>query len=190
MWNSLEGKRLMCTGPACLLVIVLAASCGREDEGPNARGAGLRSAALEPGARGDAYAVALRGAFDLGPGLVLLLDPRILPRSRTAESDDRVTPEVLQAMRTSGAIQGTCQADTTAANAAPICPAENAGYVVRVSDVFAMQGDTVQLYVTAERYRPSRDTTGFQPPLRLEQRYVLTRQGGRWIVASKERLVD
>ncbi|HJU65563.1 MAG TPA: hypothetical protein VJ596_07785, partial [Gemmatimonadaceae bacterium] len=130
---------------ACLLVLVLASSCGREDEGPNARGAGLRSAALQPATRAEAYATALRGVFDVGPGLVLLLDPRVLPRSRIGESRGQVPQEVVHVLRASGAIHGTCQADTTAEKAAPICAAESAGYIIRVSDVFAMAGDTVQL---------------------------------------------
>lgn len=138
--------------------------------------------------RAGAYAEALRGAFDVGPGLVLLLDPAMLPRERTAEARDTLDPGVVRALARTGTVQGTCAPEIGDPRTAPICAATTAGYIVRVSPIFQAAGDTVQLFVTAERYRPSGDTTGFQPPLRIEQRYDLTPARAGWTVARKARL--
>ena len=174
---------------AALALLVAACASEREDDA-NARGAGLSVASLSDAERAGAYAVALRGAFDVGPGLVLLLDPAVLPRTRGAQAANELPAEVVRVLRATGTIQGTCVPVGGAQKSAPICAADSVGYVVRVSDIFRLAGDTVQLYLTAETFRPSRDTTAFQPPLRLEQRYGLVRRGGGWVVAQKERLVE
>jgi hypothetical protein len=171
-----------------LLLIALACAGGEADG--NARGGGLPEADLPLARQASAYATGMRGMFDVGPGLVLLLDPAILPRSRTGQATDSAGADLQQALRATGTIQGTCAPRRGSdRRSAPICAAEAAGYIIRVSHIFQARGDTVQLYVTAERYRASRDTTGFQPPLRIEQRYDLTPRGGEWSVARKARAV-
>ena len=174
-----------------VLVIALASgACGSEQEDKSARGGGMPTAALPAARRATAYATGMRGMFDVGPGLVLLLDPALLPRSRTADPSDSAATDLVQALRATGTIQGTCAPRRgTDRRSAPICEAPAAGYIIRVSDIFQGNADTVQLYVTAERYRASRDTSGFQPPLRIEQRYDLTPRGDGWAVARKARLV-
>ena len=176
---------------ACLsLVVVIAAACSREREGsPTDRGAGLTVVELPPAERAGAYAAALRGAFDLGPGLVLLVNPALLPRGRDEEvAADTMAPEVVEALDASRVVQGRCTPSAAAETMAPICPGANAGYVVRFSELFGVGGDTVQLYVTFESYRPSQDTSAYQAPIRLEQRYELAKRGRAWVVARKERL--
>ncbi|HJU88984.1 MAG TPA: hypothetical protein VJ672_06295 [Gemmatimonadaceae bacterium] len=177
-------------GRGALVIALSLGACSGEPEDKNARGAGLPAADLPIGRRASAYATGMRGMFDVGPGLVLLLDPALLPRSRTAEPEDSATSDLIQALRETRTIQGTCAPRRgTDRRSAPICEASAAGYIIRVSDIFQASGDTVQLYVTAERYRAARDTAGFQPPLRIEQRYDLTPRGDAWSVARKARLV-
>ncbi|MGH7718339.1 MAG: hypothetical protein ACREON_05785 [Gemmatimonadaceae bacterium] len=172
------------------LAALIALSCSRDDGGPNARGAGLRSVTLPAAQSAQAYGEAMRGAFDVGPGLVLLLDPAILPRARDGEPPGLIPRDVVREMRDIRVIQGTCDPRGRSEKAAPICAADAAGYIVRVSELYGVAPDSVQLYVTAERYRPASDTSGFQPPLQLEQRYTLARRGDSWRVARKERLLE
>jgi hypothetical protein len=168
-------------------VLVLAA-CGGEPEGANARGAGLEDATLDVTSRAAAYAEALRGVFDVGPGLVLLLDPALLPRNRSAEPRDTLDPAVVRALARTGTVQGTCAPSLGDPRTAPICPATMPGYIIRLSPIFQARGDTIQLFVTAERYRATVDTTTFQPPLHIEQRYELVPSRNGWTVARKARL--
>ena len=172
-----------------VVVVAAAAACGREPEGsPTDRGAGLAAVELPPSEQAGAYAAALRGAFDLGPGLVLLVNPALLPRGRDEEVADTLAPEVVEALNASRVVQGSCTPSEAVETMAPICPGANAGYVVRFSELFGVGGDTVQLYVTFDSYRPSQDTSAYQAPIRLEQRYELAKRGPAWVVARKERL--
>lgn len=174
-----------------LLLALAACSPEREDEGPNARGAGLPPAALPAADRAGAYAAALRQAFDVGPGLVLLLDTALLPKSRSAgaRSPGALPGDVIRALRATGTVQGTC-APAGGDEVRPVCTAASAGYVVRVTGVFRMPGDSVQLYITAEKFRAARDSATVLQPMLLEQRYALVRRGARWTVAKKERLTS
>jgi hypothetical protein len=174
-----------------IVACVLAMACARERTPlPTDRGAGLPVATLSEADRAAAYAVVLRGTFDIAPGLVLLLDRAILPRGRDEPATDTLSPGVVRALSATGVTQGTCVPASGARGVAPICPGAAAGYAVRFSDPYRAGRDTIQVFVTAERFRPSRDTTGRQPPLHLEQRYSLRKRGGRWEVARKDRLVQ
>jgi hypothetical protein len=172
------------------LLALLAGACTSNDAGSSSdRGAGLEVASLPASDRASAYAAAVREAFDVGPGLVLLLDPNVLPSARSGKTTHEVPSDVIRRLRGAGVIQGTCQPHSRTERMAPICTARTAGYIVRVSDIFRLATDSVQLYLTAERYRPSRDSTRAASRLRLEQRYSLARHGNAWVVATKERLV-
>jgi hypothetical protein len=174
-----------------VLACVLAAACARERTPlPTDRGAGLPVATLSDADRAAAYAVVLRGTFDIAPGLVLLLDRAVLPRGRDEPATDTLSAGLARALAATGVTQGTCVPVSGAGRVAPICPGAAAGYAVRFSDPYQGGKDTIQVFVTAERFRPSRDTTGRQPPLRLEQRYSLRKRGTRWEVARKDRLVQ
>jgi len=171
--------------------MVLLAACSSDGKGAHAsgRGAGLSPASLPASARATAYGAALGQAFDIGPGLVLLLDPTLLPSAANGNATRELSADVARRLRSAGVTQGTCEPQAGHAGAAPTCAARAAGYVVRVSDIFRLAQDTVQLYVTAERYRPAQDSTHFASPLRFEQRYSLARNGGGWVVVTQERLV-
>ena len=182
-WTARGGATAAC------VAIVIAACSGQGGKGsPNDRGAGLEVENLAADQQAAAYAAALGGAFDLGPQLVLLLDPAILPARRDAESSDTIPPAVARALSSRGVIQGSCAAAAASARAAPICNAQSAGYKVQFSPVFRLARDTAQVYLVAERYRPKSDSTGYQPPLEFEQRYALVRSGRQWRVARTERL--
>lgn len=172
------------------LLALLAGACTSKDAGSSSdRGAGLEVASLPASERASAYAAAVREAFDVGPGLVLLLDPDVLPSARSGKTTHELPADVIRRLRGTGVIQGTCQPRSATERRAPICTARSAGYVIRLSDIFRIASDSVQLYLTAERYRPSQDSTRAASPLRLEQRYNLARHGNAWVVATKERLV-
>jgi hypothetical protein len=173
-----------------LLGLALAAACSSERGGEaTGRGAGLQPATLSAADQASAYATALRAAFEIQPNLVLLLDPTLLPSARSGKATRDLSPDVIRRLRSTGVVQGTCQPTGRGVHASPICTAGRAGYVIRVSDIFRLPGDSVQLYLTAERYRAARDTSGYQPPLQFEQRHQLVRRNGAWVVARQERLV-
>jgi len=169
-------------------MLVAACSGERGHGSPNDRGAGLEAAHLSAEQQASAYASALSGAFDLGPSLVLLLDPALLPRRRSDQPSDTLPAGVVRALSARGVVQGSCAAVAPSTRLAPVCKAQSAGYKVQFSPVFRMRGDTVQVYLVAERYRPTADTVGYQPPLELEQRYALVRSGRQWRIVRQERL--
>src|SRR6185312_12111458 len=171
------------------LAIVIAACSGHgRTSSPNDRGAGLTVENLSADQQAAAYATALGGAFDLGPSLVLLLDPGMLPRERGVQPLDTIPAAVVRALASRGVIQGSCAAVPASQREVPVCKAQSAGYKVQFSPVFRLARDTAQVYLVAERYRPSSDTTGYQPPLEFEQRYALVRSGRQWRAVRKERL--
>jgi hypothetical protein len=171
------------------LAIVLAACSGHgRTSSPNDRGAGLTVENLSPDQQAGAYAAALGGAFDLGPQLVLLVDPAVLPRQRGAESSDSLPAAVAKALESRGVIQGSCTDAPSSSRDAPICHAQSAGYKVQFSPVFRLARDTAQVYLVAERFRPASESSGYQPPLQFEQRYALVRSGQRWRIVRQERL--
>lgn len=174
-------------GVAGVVVLVLCA-CRDQRSSPSDRGAGLETAELTAEQRASAYAVAINGAFTLQPALVLLLNPAVLPRRRDAAPSDTLSPEVVRRLQARGVIQGTCTATAPSPRSAPICQARAAGYEIQFSDIFRIARDTIQLYLRAERYRASRDTLSYQPPLEFEQRYTLARSPEGWVEARKERL--
>lgn len=173
----------------CAAIVIAACSGQGGKSSPNDRGAGLEVRKLPADQQAAAYTAALGGAFDLGPPLVLLLDPAVLPRDRNAEASETIPPAVARALASRGVIQGSCRAAPASPREAPICTAQAAGYKVQFSPVFRLARDTVQVYLVAERYRPTSDSAGYQPPLEFEERYALVRSGGgRWRIARSERL--
>ncbi len=173
---------------ACVVMLVAACSGEGARNSATDRGAGLEVEKLSADQQAAAYATALGGAFDLGPSLVLLLDPAMLPRRRGAQPSDTIPSAVTRALESRGVIQGSCAAVAASQRAAPVCKAQSAGYKVQFSPVFRLARDTMQVYVVAERYRATSDTTGYQPPLEFEQRYALVRSGRQWRAVRKERL--
>jgi hypothetical protein len=174
--------------PSRLLVLCFVLACSPE-EGPRvARGAGLAVAGLPAAEQARIYRAVAGGAFDLGPGLVLLLHPRLLPREAGLAGGDSVAQPVIRAMREAGTIAGTCDPAPPERGQLPRCDASAAGYIVRYSDVLRIAHDTMQVYLAAEQY-----TVPGAPPqqvFQFEKAYQVVRRGGGWRVAREGRVPE
>jgi hypothetical protein len=160
-------------------------SCG-SGESDRVRGRGLESARLTVAEQARVYAATVRAAFDVGPSLTLLIHPELLPTSRGYAGGDVMPKAVKQAMLEAGTIQGDCRPDRTAERRAPVCDAKSPGYVVHLSDVFRVPGDSLQVYLMAERYDTR--SSGKSSPFRFESAFQLIRRSDGWKVARKARL--
>ena len=173
-------------GRVALFLGLLAVACA-QPEPEDGRGAGLETAALPAAEQASTYGAALRTAFELEPALSLLLDPGKLPRGSGDVARDSVPSAIAQAMLTSGVIQGQCNPRPGARDRyAPICDAPIPGYVVRMSDVYRLGADTLQLHVLVRRY--DTPATGPHSEFGFEEAYQLVRQEGDWRVVRKARL--
>ena len=184
--RTITTRALALSSVALLLVNVIA--CGdRSDDGPDIRGNGLRPAALDDHARALVYGAALRQAFDVDSALVLMVDPAILPRNGSFARDSKLNDEVVTDMQRAGVARGTCD-PTGDAKHAPQCAATGPGYVVRFSDVFQGKGDTVRVFVAAQRFRT---TSGLGPAGRFafESGFEVVKRGDGWRVAREGRRV-
>ena len=167
-------------------MLAVAAACAPA-EPEDGRGAGLGTASLPVADQARSYGAALRTAFELGPELSLLLDPGKLPRGSGEAARDSMPHDVARAMLESGVIQGQCEPKPGArAHYAPICEAPIPGYVVRVSDVYELGRDSLQLHVLIRRY--DTPTTGPHSEFAFEEAYQLVRRDGDWRVVRKARL--
>ncbi len=89
----------------------------------------------------------------------------------------------MRALRDHGVIIGTCEPKRDTPRDTPRCAGAEAGYIIRASDVFAMAGDTVEMYFAAETYGAA---TGRKPDaLRFERIYKLVKRGESWRVARE-----
>ena len=165
--------------------LVFLLGCG-EDTSKYARGRGLEVAQLSASDRAKVYAAALGGAFDLGPGLSLLVDTTMLSRLSGERPGGPLGTDVRRALRGTGVTKGECVPERRAATRTPVCRTEIPGYVVRFSDVFALNGDSVQMHVFAERY--DTPSTGEHNRFTLEQAYQLVRRDSGWRVVKKARI--
>ena len=182
----ITGRALAVSSIALLLVNVIA--CGeRGGDGPDIRGGGLRPAPLDDRGRAGVYSAALRQAFDVDSALVLLVDPAILPRNGSFDRDATLSDDVVTTMQRSGITRGTCEA-AGEERRAPSCAAAAPGYVVRFSDVYQGMGDTVRVFLAAERFRT---TSGVGPSQRFafESAFEVVKQGGGWRVAREGRRI-
>ena len=184
--RTITTRALAFSSVALLLVNVIA--CGdRGGDGPDVRGNGLRPAALDDHGRALVYGAALRQAFDVDSALVLLVAPAILPRNGSFGRDAKLNGEVVSDMQRQGVTRGTCEtADDN--KHAPHCVAPGPGYVVRFSDVFQGKGDTVRVFVAAERFRT---TTGLGPSGRFafESGFEIVKRDDGWHVAREGRRI-
>lgn len=169
-------------------VLALAMACTGEEAPRIARGRGLEVAQLSPEEQARVYRAAAASAFDIGPGLVLLLHPRLLPRAAGMAGGDSVPATVVRAMRQAGTIAGTCEPGATPRGELPKCKATAAGYIVRYSDVLELGQDSVQVYLAAEQY-----TVPGAPPqqvFRFEKAYQIVRQRGGWRAVREGRVPE
>ena len=171
-----------------LAAVASLAACRRGEREEGWRGAGMQPAPLQPAERAQLYAAALGASFDVrDPGLTLLVNPTTLP-ARGYEPGPALPPDVVQAMLGTSAFRGVCQPPAPAPGRAPVCNSSQAGYVVRVSDVFRGRGDTLQTYALSERF--DTPASGTHSAFRLEAAYQLVRRGGRWAVARTARITE
>lgn len=167
-----------------LVIAVAAASCAKGD--PNAdqaRGHALSIVAPDPAEYSAIYKAALGASFQ--PGTSLLLDPQYLPRSQGWSGGDPVPDDIRRELRNRSIVLGVCKPDRSQ-KSVPVCDAEDQGYVVRISPVFRVAGDTVEVYVGVVKYR----TNPNQPSeaLRYEKAYRAVGSGENWAVIREARL--
>ena len=133
------------------------------------------------------YDAATRAAFDLNdPNMSLLLDRRGLPRTVGLAAADIWPDQVAAEMRRRGSVKGVCEPPITSSRKTVKCTAALPGYVVRFSPVFAMAGDTVEVYVFAQNYDNA--SSGYTAPLRFERAYQVVRSGDGWRAAREGRI--
>jgi len=172
-----------------MFVVALAAACGPRPEASYVLGRGLKTADLSVSNRAAIYQEAIAGAFTVGdPSLYLLLDPRLLPRTGGFEEGEPMSEALRTAVLKPGIARGTCQPDLGAASAKKVahCRASMAGYVVRVSNVFRMPGDTMEVYLFVQRY--TTPTSVGIGRLRFERVYKVVRHGAAWDAVAEGRI--
>jgi hypothetical protein len=177
--------------PAALLVLALAslAACsGSADARPraDARGRSSELVRLAPARQAAAYEAALRTSFDLRPELLLVLDPVKLPAAGGYDDGGAVAPELAAALVAAGTVRASCAPVRGDAARAPRCDIPAAGYAVRVSDAFRAGGDTLRLFLTAERVQPTADSS-FVKAFAFEGRYLLVPSESGWRVVRAAR---
>ena len=170
----------------CALLVVTAACAEKEADDGFLRGSGLQIRELPVAAKVAIYDAAVKTAFDVGPELTLLLDPRLLPRTKGLGPGAPVPKNVVDALRERGIIKGTCQAPEETSKEAARCDVANPGYIVRFSDVFRMAGDSVQVHVAVERYNTA--TSANAEVMRFEKAYQVVGSGESWRVVRQGRV--
>ena len=156
---------------------------GRPNQSDDRRRA---AAHLSIAAEASVYDASVRAAFDVGPGLTLLVHPLRLPRTVGYAGRDSVPSELIHALRARGLVSGVCIPNHDMPRDIPRCDSPVAGYVIRGSDVLRVTKDTVELYFSAERFGAA---TGQRPEaLRFEKVYQLVGSGTSWRVAREARV--
>jgi hypothetical protein len=176
-------------GTACLaglLCAALACSDGTPDDSNVARGRGREPAALTPSAEAAVYDAAVRASFDVDPSLVLLVHPRLLPRTAGYAGGEPVPDALVRALRGRGVVRGICEPKHETPRDTPRCTGSQAGYVIRASPVVQAGRDTLQLNFAAEAFAAG---SGARPPaLRFEKIYQLVGGGTAWRVVREARV--
>jgi hypothetical protein len=169
-----------------MLLALIACSGGEPDDSNFARGRGLAPVTMQPAAEASVVDAAVRASFDMDPGLVLLAHPRRLPRTAGYEGGEAIPAPLVEALRSRGVVQGTCEPRHEAARDTPRCRGAQAGYVIRVTTPFKSGGDTIQINFMAETFAAA---TGARPQaLRFEKIYRLVGSGTSWRVAQEARV--
>jgi hypothetical protein len=171
-----------------LLAIPLAvalAGC-RTPEDDYVRGHGLKVAAVTPAQESQIVEAAMRAAFDIEPELNLRMSPHRLSRTALDTGTNPVPSALVKSLRDRGLVSGTCEPVRSAPRNTPHCSTNDAGYIIRTSEVFALSRDTTEVYFAAEKYGAQ---TGQKPEaLRFEKVYQLVKADERWRVAREGRL--
>jgi hypothetical protein len=171
--------------PALVSIAILSSTaCTKEDS--SVRGRGLSVATLPAASQAHIYEAAVRASFEVDDqALSLLLDPRELPREVGLEASTRLPDAVAAELRQRGVTKGSCEPPTVP-KGVPVCKAALPGYVVRFSPVFAIKGDSVQVYVYVQKY----DTPGGEKSdrLRFERAYQVVKRGDDWKAVREGRV--
>ena len=146
-------------------------------------------AKLDATQQAGAYDAALRAAFDVDSALVLLIDRSILPRSGGFEARDTLDAAVVRALRDAGAIRGECAPIRKDDKHGPTCVSTAPGYVVRVTDLYQLRGDTVRMFLNANRFQTA---AGIGPAQKFsfESGYELLRRNGTWRIVREGRRIQ
>jgi len=156
------------------------------DVSRDVRGRGLSTASLSSLDEAHVFEAAARAAFDVDdPALSLLIDPRLLPRTTGLASAGTVPNDAVAELRRRGAVKGTCEPSLDGRGTAQ-CSAALPGYVIRFTPVLALRGDSMQVYVYAQKY--DTPASGHSPPLRFERAYQLVRRGDDWRAVREGRI--
>jgi hypothetical protein len=159
-----------------LIVVAALAACATREDDNFVRGHNLRVASISADARAAAYEAAAGAAFDLrDPALTLLLDRRKLPRVGGLAEEGKLSGPVETRLRQRGLIRGVCEPPITDSRKTPQCTARGPGYILRFSDVLARGGDSVEVYLFAQKY--DTQNSGASESLRFERAYQLVRRG-------------
>ena len=171
---------------SALLAIAILSSTACTKDDSSVRGRGLSVASLSAAAQAHVYEAAVRAGFEVDDqALSLLLDPRELPRDVGLEASTRLPDAVASELRQRGVTKGSCEPPTVP-KGVPVCKAALPGYVVRFSPVFAIKGDSVQVYVYVQKY----DTPGGERSdrLRFERAYQVVKRGDNWKAVREGRV--
>ena len=169
-----------------LLCVFAVLACGKEDTS-TVRGRGLSLAPLPATSQAQVYEAAARAAFEVDdPTLSLLLDPRELPRDVGLAPGGRVPDSLAAELRRRGVTKGTCEPPLESKRGSPRCSAALPGYVLRFSPVFALRGDSVQVYLYAQKY--DTPSSGNSDRLRFERAYQVVRRGEGWRAVREGRV--
>jgi hypothetical protein len=172
---------------AGLLLAAAVAGC-RPDDSNIIRGHGLGVDSLvSVGDQASVYRASLAAAFHLDdPDLSLLLDPRLLPRVAGLGVGPPLSAALVTALRERNVVKGICQAPPEGTRKTLNCRADRPGYVVRFSDVFALARDSVQVYVSVQKYDTPQ--SGPTESLRFENVYQVVRHDGVWSAEREGRV--
>ena len=133
------------------------------------------------------YRAALGGSFTMGdPTLSILVDTLLLPRQAGLAGGTPIAPELLAALRSAGVVQGTCSIPVQRSRQPLVCDARRAGYAVRLSDLFALGKDSVQVNVAVEQYAIPYGPRAER--LRFERAYHVVRRGQGWRAVREARM--
>jgi hypothetical protein len=158
-----------------------------DDVSRDVRGRGLATASLSPAEQAHVYEAAARAAFDVDdPALSLLFDRRLLPRTTGLAPAGVVSDEVAAEMRRRGAIKGTCEPKLDSGRGTARCSAALPGYVIRFTPVLTLRGDSMQVYVYAQKY--DTPSSGISQALRFERAYQVVRRGDDWRAVREGRI--
>lgn len=168
------------------LLLALAA-CQRAVPIDEVRSDGMPVAILPAAVQARVFDAAVRAAFDVDPGLVLLLNPTHLPAGSGYEGGSPVPDSLRAALQAAGVISGVCEPKRSGEQRAPLCDAGRSGYVVRGSELFQAGGDTVHLYLASEVFAAAGGPG--QRPFAFEMAYKLVpREEPGWRVVAEGRV--